>query len=310
MGAWHYHQQLTIFSSKETTGKEENIKITQKYVSSLLSGKNYKDENFPVSSFLIDKNLKKIIRVFYFYARTADDIADHKSIKKKEKLRILNFFDNCLKNKKQSEISVVNNLISYFNEYKFSKKYSRDLLVAFKLDATKRRYKNWSELLYYCKFSANPVGRFVINATYSQKKKKINERKILRASDMLCTALQIINHIQDCKEDFKNLDRVYIPENLLKKHKLNVNILMKDSSCQNFTRLKIEIISKVENLLKEIKESLQLIDIWKLKKETLIILNIAKRLCFLLKINDPLKKKIKLSSIDLIFCFIKGIIWD
>ena len=201
-------------------------------------------------------------------------------------------------------------MITYFNQYKFSKKYSRDLLVAFKLDATKRRYKNWSELLYYCKFSANPVGRFVINATYSQKKKKINERKILHASDMLCTALQIINHIQDCKEDFKNLDRVYIPENLLKKHKLNVNILMKGSSCQNFTRLKIEIISKVENLLKEIKKSLQLIDIWKLKKETLIILNIAKRLCFLLKIKDPLKKKIKLSSIDLIFCFIKGIIWD
>ena len=53
MGAWHYHQLLIIFSSKETTGKEENIKITQKYVSSLLSGKNYKDENFPVSSFLI-----------------------------------------------------------------------------------------------------------------------------------------------------------------------------------------------------------------------------------------------------------------
>ena len=56
--------------------------------------------------------------------------------------------------------------------------------------------------------------------------------------------------------------------------------------------------------------NLQLIDIWELKKETLIILNIAKRLCFLLKIEDPLKKKIKLSSIDLIFCFIKGIIWD
>ena len=156
----------------ETTGKEENIKITQKYVSSLLSGKDYKDENFPVSSFLIDKKLKKITRVFYFYARTADDIADHASIKKKEKLRILNFFDNCLKQKKRSEISVVNNLISYFSEYKFSKKYSRDLLFAFKLDATKKRYKNWSELLNYCKFSANPVGRFVINATYSHQKKK------------------------------------------------------------------------------------------------------------------------------------------
>ena len=275
-----------------------------------MSGKSYKDENFPVSSFLIDKKLQKIIRVFYFFARTADDIADHTLINKEEKLRILNFFDNCLINKKRSEISVVNNLISYFDKYKFSRKYSRDLLIAFKLDASKKRYKNWSELLYYCKFSANPVGRFVIKASYTQKKKKINQRKILLASDMLCTALQIINHIQDCKEDFRKLDRVYIPENLLKKHKLNVNILMKKNSCESFNRLKIEIISEVENSLKEIKESLQLIDIWKLKKETLIILNIAKRLCFLLKMNDPLKKKIKLSSIDLIFCFIKGIIWD
>jgi squalene synthase HpnC len=279
-----------------------------------LSGKDYKDENFPVSSFLIDKKLKKIVRVFYFYARTADDIADHAFIKKKEKLRILNFFDNCLKNKKRSEISVVNKLISYFNKYKFSKKYARDLLVAFKMDVTKNRYEDWSELLHYCKFSANPVGRFVINATYSQKKKKANKtlnlEKILHASDSLCTALQIINHMQDCKEDFKNLDRVYIPKNLFKKHKLNVNILMKNNSCQNFSRLKIEIICKVENLLKDIKKSLQLIDIWKLKKETLIILNIAKRLCFLLKIKDPLKKKIKLSTIDLLFCFIKGIIWD
>jgi len=89
-----------------------------------------------------------------------------------------------------------------------------------------------------------------------------------------------------------------------------VDILLKKSSCLNFNKMKVEIISKVENLLNDIKKNLQLIDIWKLKKETLIILNIAKRLCFLLKIEDPLKKKIKLSSIDLIFCFIKGIIWD
>ena len=177
MGAWHYHRPLTIFSLKGTTGKEENIKITQKYISSLLSGKDHKDENFPVSSFLIDKKLKKIVRVFYSYARTADDIADHASIRKNEKLRILNFFDDCLKNKKRSEISAVDNLLSYFDKYKFSKKHSRDLLVAFKLDATKKRYKDWSELLYYCKFSANPVGRFVINATYSHKKKKLMKEK-------------------------------------------------------------------------------------------------------------------------------------
>ncbi len=74
--------------------------------------------------------------------------------------------------------------------------------------------------------------------------------------------------------------------------------------------MKLEIILNVEKLLENLKDDLKLIDIWQLKKETLIILNIAKRLSFLLKINDPLEKKVKLSRIDLIFCFIKGIIWD
>ena len=81
-------------------GREEIIKINQKYISSLLSGKNFNDENFPVASFVITRNIKKFIRLFYTFARTADDIADHDSISGNEKLRILNFFDNSLKNEK------------------------------------------------------------------------------------------------------------------------------------------------------------------------------------------------------------------
>ena len=71
-----------------------------------------------------------------------------------------------------------------------------------------------------------------------------------------------------------------------------------------------EIVLKIEVFLNQSKNGLNLIRSWRLKKETLIILNIAKRLCYLLKREDPLKKKIKLSRIDLLFCFIKGIIYD
>ena len=84
------------------------------------------------------------------------------------------------------------------------------------MDASKKKYKNWNDLLYYCRYSANPVGRFVIDAVNEKK----NIEKIYQASDNLCTALQIINHIQDCKKDFKELNRVYIPESLLKKYSL------------------------------------------------------------------------------------------
>ncbi len=276
-----------------------------------MSGKNFKDENFPVASFVISKNIKEFIRLFYSFARTADDIADHESISKTEKLRVLNFFDHSLKNRIPTKVRVLNDLLLQFEEIIFAKKYSRNLLKAFKIDATKRRYNNWAELIYYCKFSANPVGRFFIDLTYCKKNKEIEEKiKILKSSDNLCTALQIINHIQDCKEDYEKLDRVYLPISYFNKYNINVNSLKRNHSCENFEKLKKEIIGKVENLLENAKVGLKLIEIWRLKKETLIILNIAKRLCFLLKSNDPLEKKIKLTRIDLIFCFIKGIICD
>ena len=127
-------------------------------------------------------------------------------------------------------------------------------------------------------------------------------------SDFLCTSLQIINHIQDCKKDFNNLNRVYIPKSLFKKHNISKKFLNNKNSSKNFKSLIIEIIDKIEAILQNCHSGLNLIKPWRLRKETLIILNIAKRLCYLLKKEDPLKKNVKLSRIDLIFCFIKGII--
>ena len=74
-----------------TYGKEENIKkkLTDKIISGYLSGKTYQDENFPVSSFLVKKNIKRHIRNFYFFARTADDIADNKKLSSNAKMQIL-----------------------------------------------------------------------------------------------------------------------------------------------------------------------------------------------------------------------------
>ena len=72
--------------------------------------------------------------------------------------------------------------------------------------------------------------------------------------------------------------------------------------------MKNSLVFKVEEMLKGAKKNLKLIEFWRLRKETLIIFHIAQKLCYLLKNKDPLKKKVKLSRIDLIFCFLKGII--
>ena len=291
-------------------GKEGNISTKRKDiendVSHLMSGKSYSDENFPVASFLMTKKIRSIVRVFYFFARMADDIADHQKLSSNQKKNILLFFDNAISKSKKTNNKVLDKMIARFKELPSGKKYSRNLLKAFMMDASNKKYKNWNDLLYYCKFSANPVGRFVIDAVNERK----NIEKIYEASDSLCTALQIINHIQDCKKDFKELNRVYIPESFFKKYSLDKKTLRKSKSEENFERLKIEIIDNVLTSLRKTKLGLRKIQSWRLRKETLIILNIAKRLCNLLKIKDPLEKQIKLSRIDFIFCFFKGIMYD
>ena len=89
---------------------------------------------------------------------------------------------------------------------------------------------------------------------------------------------------------------------------MNKEILKLKDSNANFLDLVSEMIEKVEIMLTKSDKGLKMIKPWSLRKETLIILNIAKRLGYLLKNNDVLGKNVKLSRIDLIFCFIKGII--
>ena len=294
----------------EIFGREESIKNKKKHtpidINKFMSGKSYSDENFPVASFLMTKKIRKIVRIFYFFARMADDVADHKTLTKHQKIKILKSFDNAILKNKQSHNKVLQDMILEFKGLPSGKKYSRNLLKAFLMDASNKKYIKWSDLLYYCKYSANPVGRFVIDAV----KEKNNLEKIYEASDNLCTALQIINHMQDCKKDLEELNRVYIPESLFKKYSINKSILKKSRSMGNFEKLKVEIIENVLTSLKTTKIGLSFIQSWRLRKETLIILNIAKRLCNLLKKRDPLKEKVKLSRIELIFCFFKGIMYD
>ncbi len=273
-----------------------------------MSGKTHSDENFPVSSFIIKKKIRHYVRTFYFFARTADDIADHENLKPSEKTKILNFFDKIIKKEKHTNVNVLNDLIKLFKEVPFGKKYSRELLKAFLMDASKKNYKNWEELENYCKFSANPVGRFVIDLVDKKERKNFHTNAIYKASDNLCTSLQIINHLQDCQIDYLKLKRVYIPDSFFKKYSISKKSLELKISCKSFKSLINDIVEKIEIMLDDSVDGLKKISSTRLRLETLIILNIAKRLCNLLKKKDLLRKKVKLSRIELIFCFIKGII--
>ncbi len=167
------------------------------------SGKGHRDENFPVASFLIHPRHRQPILAFYQFVRTADDIADHATLTPEEKLHLLDRLEAGLLGKNDDDAVAVR-LRGALAAQHLSPRHAQDLLTAFKLDVTKLRYRDWDDLIHYCSYSAMPVGRFVLDVHGES-------RGAWPANDALCAALQIINHLQDCKEDYQNLNRVYVP---------------------------------------------------------------------------------------------------
>ena len=155
------------------------------------SGKGHRDENFPVASFLIHPRHRGPILAFYNFVRTADDIADDATLKPEEKLNLLDRLGSGLVGENSEDVAAVR-LRTALAERALSPRHAQDLLAAFKSDVTKLRYRDWDDLIGYCSLSAMPAGRFVLDAHGES-------RSTWPASDALCAALQIINHLQDCK---------------------------------------------------------------------------------------------------------------
>ena len=176
---------------------------TQEEVGVLSSGKTYRDENFPVASLLIAPRHRRIILAFYRFVREADDVADHSQASPKEKLRLLDEMRGTLIGEGDVFASAVR-LRHLLAERRLTPQHALDLVEAFRRDVTKLRYRDWDDLIDYCSVSAMPVGRFVLDVHGES-------RSLWPLNDALCAALQIINHLQDCAADYRNLNRVYIP---------------------------------------------------------------------------------------------------
>lgn len=171
--------------------------------SALRSGKGHRDENFPVASRLIHPRHRGPILAFYEFVRTADDMADHPTLKPQEKLDLLDRLEAGLLGQ-HDELPEAVRLRDALHERKLTPRHAQDLLTAFRMDVTKLRYRDWDDLMNYCTYSAMPVGRYVLDVHGE-------DRSTWPANDALCAALQVINHLQDCHADYRNLDRVYVP---------------------------------------------------------------------------------------------------
>jgi squalene synthase HpnC len=174
-------------------------------------------ENFPVASWLIPARFRPAIAAIYWFARSADDIADEGKALNSTRLAALGVYRQQLKiieDGQMPENAQFANLAKVIRQYQLPIDEFKNLLSAFEQDCRKTRYKDWAELSWYCAHSANPVGRLVLSLF------GYHELDQQRSSDQICTALQLINFLQDMRQDWQ-AGRLYVPMDELNAHDLD-----------------------------------------------------------------------------------------
>jgi squalene synthase HpnC len=251
--------------------------------------KTHHDENFPVASHLISSKHRPVILSFYRFARAADDVADHPGLSEAEKLRTLDKFEETLLGE-HNAIADALPLRAEIADNGLTPRHAQDLLVAFRMDASKGRYADWNDLMRYCSYSAMPVGRFVLDVHGESE-------DTWPASDALCAALQIINHLQDCGADYRLLDRVYLPLDELGARNIKVEALGAAKSTPELLDCIHHLAKKTRGLLGEADLSLCIEDL-RLSLEVAAIEGLAQRLIQVLLSRDPLNDRVHLGKFD------------
>lgn len=163
-------------------------------------------ENFPVGSFFLQKEFRGPIRLVYVFARVADDIADEGNDSKETRLQRLDEWGEEFRRAlaRDSSISFFQELVEAVNKFAIPPALFFDLVEAFRMDAVGRDYRTFDDLLFYCRHSANPIGRILLHIF------NCANDETYKFSDAICTALQLANFWQDLSIDIKR-NRVYIP---------------------------------------------------------------------------------------------------
>jgi hydroxysqualene synthase len=254
------------------------------------SGKGSRDENFPVASWLVQPQYRGAVLAFYEFVRVADDIADHPKLSADEKITHLDRLEQSLLGANNAEPEGVA-LRTVLRERGLSPRHAQDLLRAFRMDATKLRYGNWDELIEYCTYSAMPVGRYVLDVHGES-------RATWPANDALCAALQIINHLQDCAADYRNLNRVYIPLDMLAADGTVVDALGERTASPALRNTLRRLADRTGVLLHESEPLPGGVHNLRLALEISVIQALARRLIGLLQARDPLSERVHLRKVD------------
>ncbi len=255
------------------------------------SGKGAGDENFPVGSWLIAKRLRPHVMRYYAFARAADDIADNPHLTAEEKVHRLDTFEAGLAPGANAPVTATR-LRDSLAETGVPDDCARNLLVAFRQDATKSRYANWAELMGYCANSAHPVGRYLLHLHGEDQDTHV-------PSDALCAALQVLNHLQDLGDDRRELDRVYLPGDWMAEAEIDITALDADFSYPGLRKVIDRCLGGCDHLLDIAEPLADRTRDRRLAAEVAVIQRLARRLSARLRREDPLLRRVKHSWLDL-----------
>lgn len=203
-------------------------------------------ENFPVASRLLPASIRPAVAVLYTFARTADDLADEGELTSEQRLEALDELQNRLDAMlfgRPSSDPVFNALGDVVERYRISHRLLNDLLDAFRQDVRKNRYTDEAELLDYCRRSANPVGQAMLCLVGESRP------QLLKQSDAICTALQLINFLQDVSQDYREMGRIYIPQDEMARFGVDEPQIVRGESTDAIRALFNFQLDRIERLL-------------------------------------------------------------
>ena len=259
-------------------------------------------ENFPVGSFLIPPACRPHVHAFYLFARKADDIADSPTMPADEKVARLQAASDALG---KDEAALPDWAVPYHRsliESGRGAQNGRDLLSAFIQDATKRRYRDWDDLMDYCQRSAASVGRVMMDIHGESR------HADLEGSDALCNALQVLNHLQDCREDYLALDRVYLPETWLSEAGGGVALLAERRAAAPVRRTIDRCLAGTADLLKRAETMPHSVRRRRFRWECAVIVKLAWALQRRLARGDPLAGRIRVPGVSRVRLALSGIV--
>ncbi|HLO77171.1 MAG TPA: squalene synthase HpnC, partial [Magnetospirillum sp.] len=266
------------------------------------TGKTAAEENFPVASFLLPAATRRQVMAFYHFARTADDIADDPTLSADAKLARLDALEEALIHRRDaSGTETALNLCEAVADNEALLGHAAQLLQAFRRDAVVDHCRDWGDLMMYCRFSAAPVGRFLLQL-------HDESADTFGPSDSLCAALQVLNHLQDCADDLGALGRVYIPRDWLRSAGLTHDVLAEERTPAALRQVFDITLDHVDGLIDLARPLPRRIADRRLRLQAAITLVVAERLSARLRRHDPLVRKVKLSPLDYAGAVLSGLV--